>query len=289
MKVIVLGSAGQIGSIVLDALNPHHQVTGTSRRASEKHLLFNPFSDDWSRLGKADVLINCVGQIAPTRSSSFYDIHVGLIKLIIKNREKIGQPRIVNISALGATPHHRVAFLRTKGIGDDLLLQCSDTIVLRPSIVCTHRTMLVRKMLLLAKVARYSGGVIFVPEGFLKTKIQPVMPIDLINTIEIVLHTIVERIVNVVGREAISFSDILTDMFEKANQKPRIIQIPRMLTDIVVKTAIAHVFPQLINSQQYQLLFEDNTADPGPVQKLLKRSLMSTSGFFKHEFSYAAH
>ena len=84
---------------------------------------FDPFTDDWSLLGRADAIINCIGQIEPTRTSSFYDLHVGFIKLMLNNRNKIGQPRIMQISALGAAPHHQVEFLRTKGIGDELLLQ----------------------------------------------------------------------------------------------------------------------------------------------------------------------
>lgn len=285
MKIILLGASGQVGSIVFDGLSKSHQVIGTSRRANGKHVRFNPFTDDWSLLGRADAVINCIGQIEPTQSTSFYDIHVELIKHIIRNREKIGHPRIVQVSALGAAPHHKVEFLRTKGLGDELLLQNGNTVVLRPSIICTHRTMIVRKMLLLSRIAKYFAGVAIVPQGFLKTRIQPVMPKDLIDAMEVVLSPVDHRIVNVVGPEAISFNDILTCLFYAKHQKLRIVQVPRVFVDAVVRTIIVHAFPQVLNAQQYELLFEDNIADPEPLQQLLRRSLAPASGFFKDEFS----
>ena len=288
MRIIVLGASGQIGAIVLEGLNRHHQVKGTSRRASEKYLRFDPFTDDWSLLGKADAIINCIGQIEPTQTSSFYDLHVELIKLMLNNRNKMGQPRIVQISALGAAPHHQVEFLQTKGIGDELLLQAANTVILRPSIICTHRTMIVRKMLLLSQIARYAAGVVLVPRGFLKTRIQPVMPNDLIDAIERVLSPIENRVVNVVGPVAISFSEILSRLSEARHQSLHITQVPRILADPMVRIALARIAPHVINSQQYELLFEDNIANPEPLQQLLQRQLMSTSGFFKNEFSHAA-
>jgi nucleoside-diphosphate-sugar epimerase len=273
--------------VIYDGVRNHHEVVGTSRKHSTKYIQFDPFRDDWSLLGKGDVLVNCVGQIEATRASSFYHIHVDLTKLIIKNRGAIGNPKIIHVSALGASKNHKVEFLRTKGVGDDLLLQYPDTVVVRPSIVCTHRTMIIKKMLMLNRIARYTRGVVILPKGFLKTRIQPVMPQDLIDVV-LALCTCMEseRIVNVVGPLPLSFREIITMMFER-DKKFRVLEIPKIITDAVVICFISVFFPGVVNSQQYQLLFSDNVADKREVEKILQRPLLSPERFFINEFMYA--
>lgn len=289
MRIIVLGASGQIGSVIFNGLKRAHQVIGTSRKPSLKLRQFDPFDDDWLSLGTADVLINCVGQIEATDSSSFYRIHVELTKRIIEHRQSIGDPRIIQISALGASTEHKVEFLRTKGEADDLLLQHPNTTVVRPSIVCTHRTMIVRKMLMLSNISRFSFGIVTVPKGFLKTKIQPIMPTDLVDLVEKQLYDREHCVVNAVGPESLSFHEIITMMLESRNQKMRLVEISKAIADVMVSTFVSPVFPNVINAQQYQLLFENNVADEKTVTQILGRPLTSTRQFFKDEFSYASN
>jgi nucleoside-diphosphate-sugar epimerase len=263
MKIIILGASGQIGSIVFDALQHRHDVTGTSRKPSPKYVQFDPFRDDWSLLGKADVVVNCIGQIGATSTSSFAHIHVGLTKLIIRNRTHIGNPRIIQLSALGASTTHNVEFLKTKGMADEILLQHPDTFIVRPSIVCTHGTMIVRKMLMLNRIVRYTGGLLIVPGGFLTTRIQPVMPQDLADVVQaLCVTTGYDRVVNVVGPHALSFREIIAVMFKTTDKKFRLIEVPGKIVDVIALYGICLLFPSVINTQQYRLLFEDNVADP---------------------------
>jgi nucleoside-diphosphate-sugar epimerase len=290
MRVVILGASGQIGSVIYDGLRNDYDVVGTSRKASEKYQQFDPFSDNWMLLGKMDVLINCVGQIEATRSSSFYKIHVDLTKLIIRNREAIGNPGIIQISALGASPGHKVEFLRTKGIADEVLLQHPATAVVRPSIVCTHRTMIVQKMLMLFNIASYTQGLVVVPKGFLTTTIQPIMPQDLINVIKtLCILPNPPTVVNAVGPQRLSFGDIIKIMFTVRVKKFRVIAIPRLMIGLIVNYGISILFPRLINSQQYELLFDDNVADARELEKITGTKLTSPQQFFLNEFSYATH
>ena len=133
MRIIILGASGQIGSFLFEDLRSKYTVTGTSRKSSTSLLRFDPFLDDWSALGEADVVINCIGQIQESSSCSFKKIHLGISKKLIENRMLLGDPRIIQISALGASAIHPVEFLRTKGEADDYLLQFPDTVVARPS------------------------------------------------------------------------------------------------------------------------------------------------------------
>ena len=289
MKIIVLGASGQIGSVIHNGLKKNHQVMGTSRKPSAKLTQFDPFENDWSSLGTADVLINCVGQIEPAAASSFQHVHVELTKRIIEHRQKVGNPRVVQISALGASAEHEVEFLRTKGIADELLLRHAQTIVIRPSIVCTHGTMIVRKMRMLSNIARFSFGIVPVPKGFLQTMIQPIMSEDLVDLVRKLCNDDQHTLVDAVGPEPIAFREIIAIMFQARKQKVRLIELRKIITDVLVKSIVSPAFPNVINSQQYQLLFEDNVADPRIAEHILQRPMAPTREFFKNEFSYASN
>lgn len=288
MRIMVLGATGQIGSIIYNGLKHKYEVVGTSRNHHSDLVQFDPFHDDWSILGKTDVLINCVGQI-DARKSSFFHVHVELTKRIIENRDVIGAGKIIQISALGASAQHDVAFLRTKGIADDLLLRQAGTVVIRPSIVCTHRTMIIKKMLLLSSIGRSLLGVVPIPKGFLKTKIQPLMPQDLVNLIARVCLNATSQIVNAVGPAALSFEEIIRVMMTTRKQSLRLIEVPKPIMDVFIKNIVSAMFSEVINSQQYQLLFEDNIADAKMAEEILGRPMMSTWDFFINEFTYAGN
>src|SRR5690606_37972484 len=235
------------------------------------------------------VLINCIGSIDASSAQGFDRVHVELTRRIIDNRHAIGNPRIVQISALGASPMHRSDFLRTKGIANDLLLQHPDTIVIRPSIVCTHRTVLVRKMLMLSRIAKYTAGWIFVPKGFLTTRIQPVTPDDLAGIVKTVCMRRDHGVVEVAGPEVMRFADVLALLSEVRNQKIRRVEMPRSIMDSLIEGVTSQLFPSVISVQQYGLLFEDNTADNEMCAKLLERPMTSVISFFQKEFSNATY
>jgi uncharacterized protein YbjT (DUF2867 family) len=289
MKIIILGARGQIGTQLYSHLRQKHTVIGTSRASSDVYFRFDPFRDPWSMLGECDVLINCAGQIEPEKAMSFHRIHVELTQLILSNREAMGNPKIIQISALGASSESAIEFLKTKGVADNLLLAHHNTVAVRPSIVCTHKTMIVRKMLMLSRIARFTLGLIAVPSGFLTTRIQPIMPIDLAKLVEVLCLSDAEGILNAVGPEALSFAELMEMLFLCNLQKVRIMEIPGTWTTFAVTRILIPLFPKLIAEQQYQLLFVDNTADAAPIQKLLNSSLSFTRPFFINEFSHADH
>jgi uncharacterized protein YbjT (DUF2867 family) len=285
MKVLVLGASGQIGSIIFEGLAARHEVVGTSRTFSGKFLRFDPFVDDWSGLGKLDVVINCIGQIVATKSFSFESIHVSTTRLILENRLTMGDPRIVQISALGASTSSDIDFLRTKGVADELLLRHADTFVVRPSIVCTPRTMIVQKLLMLAKMSRFTGGVLLLPKGFLATNVQPVMPVDLVDIVQLICRGEHTRVVDAVGPDRLSFFNLLHILHRSQNRKFKIVEVPKSFSDIFLGNGV----PKLMNKQQYKLLFKDNVGEASVLEKLLERKLHSPIDFFKEEFTGAAN
>jgi len=289
MKITILGGRGQIGSLLLNHLRHQHDVVATSRTISAGYLQFDPFHDDWARLGNPEVVINCVGLIEPTRVMSFHRIHVELSQLLINHRAAMGNPRIIQISALGASASSTIEFLKTKGIADEFLCHHPNCIVVRPSIVCTHQTMIVRKLLLLSRIARYTLGVLFIPNGFLETRIQPIMPDDLSDLIDHLCVSDTEGIINAVGPERYSFRNILNQLREHVEQTIHVVELPRTSMSLFIKRILIPLFPRLVNDQQYELLFCDNIADAAPVEKILGRPLTVARQYFDRAFSTYAH
>lgn len=287
MRVILLGASGQIGKEIHAALrkNPSNEVLATSRKSSNEYFQFDPFKDDWSGLGKADVLINSVGQIEETNNFSFDKVHRELTLLIIKNRGQLGNPRIIQISVVGADKNSPVEFLSTKGLADEELMRLENTVVVRASIVCTPDTMMVRKMKMVYEMSKYSLGYALIPAGFLKHKIQPVMVQDL----AIILTRIAQadyppKLIEVVGPHAISYRQLLEILYKVKGKKPKLVEIPRILTDLVVKKIVSPVFPSVINKQQYYLLFQDNVGDKSEGENFLGSPLSDTHEFWQNEF-----
>lgn len=286
MKILILGATGQIGGMLYESLKANHTVIGTTRKSSTTLVQFDPFADEWSILRNIDVIVNCIGQIDSTRACSFSKIHVQLAERLIANRRVLGNPRIIQISALGATPNHGVEFLRTKGQADDYLMQFDNVVIVRPSIVCTSGTMMVRKMRMLHSLSRRMLGVILIPKGFPATRIQPVMPKDFAAIVEnLCTASRPPTLINITGPERISFADIMSTMFLSRGSKHTLLQIPKAWTDVLVKYCVVRLFPKLITLQQYELLFIDNVADHAMAEQHLARPLTSTKEFWKQQLS----
>ncbi len=287
MKIVILGASGQIGSMLFNWLRCRYHAVGTSRKSFPGILQFDPFTDDWSRLGKPDVLINCIGAIeaSPARLRK---VHLELARLIIANYRRIASPRIIQMSALGATSSHHVAFHSTKGAADRELLELPETIIVRPSIVCTKNTMILRKLKLAHAVGRGMGGFLVVPRGFLTTRVQPIMPNDLCMIVErACVASRCPRVINAVGPDRFTFNDLLA-MMSHSRRRIRVVELPRFVMDPIV--SLLRLFrPGLISLDQYKLIFEDNIADERDVRRLLGKKGEPTETFFCNELNYGTY
>lgn len=291
MRIGIIGAGGTVGSTLSSYLGQHtgHEVVRLGRPQSKHtegtYTLFDFSTEDWSPLGRFDVIVNCAGIIRESRYDDFHHVHVELVKTLLANRVRLGNPRIIQISALGANQEHKIAFLRTKGIADDLLGANPDTYILRPSILCLPDNLLVHKFKWLVFMSRILMNRPIVPTGFLETRIQPVMGEDLGAAVNFLCeHASEARIIPVVGKDQLSFKQLLeiTVGFEKKKLFP--IEIPKKLIEPVTKNFVSVWFPELINYDQFSLLFNDNVASPALMEQLIGREASSTLEFWKEEF-----
>lgn len=117
MRIVILGVSGQIGKALWNKLKAGPlEVIGTSRYADAKSSLvrFDPFQDDWKILGAADVVVNCIGMISEKRKGDFEEIHIGLTEAMLQHRKSLGNPKIIQVSALCASKGHPVCFFKNK-------------------------------------------------------------------------------------------------------------------------------------------------------------------------------
>lgn len=286
-RIVILGASGQIGRLLCRHLSEHFPqatVMASVRKAETnadsayQHILFDPFADKWQKLGKVDVLINCIGIIKETAQVTFEKAHEGITQRILENRRLIGNPRIIQISALGADKNSSIRFLRTKGKADKLLLAHENTIVLRPSIVCTPDTMMVQKLHLLAKVSRFLFNYLPFPATLLQTRIQPILPADLADIISrLCFLEKLPRLVYAVGPSPFSVEQLIR---LSSGHRIRFIKLSKKLSDAAARI-ISYLFPELLSKEQYKLLQTDNTHPTGEVENILKRNLQPTKNFWQ--------
>jgi uncharacterized protein YbjT (DUF2867 family) len=202
----------------------------------------------------------------------------------MQNRSLIGNPKILQISALGAGETDGIKFLRTKGISDKILLESKNTYVIRPSIICTPGTMLVRKFKMLKKLIVGLRHYLVVPKGFLESQVQPLMIADLVDVVKkISIKADNERIIDVVGPEKLSFGDLLSMAAKTFNHPLKIKTLNKGVVTSLVKYLVSPLFPNLISFEQYQLLFTDNVAQSEVMERILGRKPASTVEFWEKE------
>lgn len=152
MKTIaVLGGSGFVGSALTNKLSDAGYVVKvlTRKRESSKHLILIPnvsvvecdvMNSDALKfaLKDCDAVINLIGILHESRKASFQKIHGEFPKSIAELCAALGIDRFIQMSALQASLKAPSAYLRSKGLGESLLLneiQGVNITIFRPSII----------------------------------------------------------------------------------------------------------------------------------------------------------
>lgn len=84
----------------------------------------------------ADAVVNLVGILANSGRQTFDAVHVGAAKSIARIAATCGVDRLIHLSAIGADPHGKAQYARSKGLGEQAVWEAfPQATVVRPSIV----------------------------------------------------------------------------------------------------------------------------------------------------------
>lgn len=205
-------------------------------------------------------------------------VHVELARRLAAAHEALGAPRVLPVSALGARADRTARFLSTKAVGDRVLMDALGTraLVLRPSIVWTPGTRIVRKLVRLARIARFTGGVFPAPAGLLECRLQPILCDDLERAVLGELAGDTGGVLELAGRDVVRLGEPVGMAFRARGLRPRPIRLPG-----VFWSAAASLCPRLISRAELVLVGEDNVL--GRSREAATRSFVGASAaeFFR--------
>ena len=270
-KVLIFGGSGQIGRHLIRRLtNKNYLVTVVTRNLHQKGTVLrlggnpgyveiieaNIFNEDkLNDLFKdKDICINLVGIISENKKNKFKNIHTYFPTLLSKKCEEFKLKQFIHISALGVDKAKDSKYAKSKLAGEKNILEnFSKTTILRPSVVYSvddnFTTNLMTLLSLLPVFPLYYEG---------KTKFSPIHVSELCEIIlEIIEKCIIEKIVECVGPEELSFKEILKKLLFSIDKKRILFNLPLFLAKIII-FFLEKLPKPLITQDQLTLLKYDN-------------------------------
>ena len=270
-KVLIFGGSGQIGRHLIRRLtNKNYLVTVVTRNLHRKGTVLrlggNPgyveiIEANIFNEGKLndlfkdkDICINLVGIISENKKNKFKNIHTYFPTLLSKKCEEFKLKQFIHISALGVDKAKDSKYAKSKLEGEKNILEnFSKTTILRPSVVYSvddnFTTNLMTLLSLLPVFPLYYEG---------KTKFSPIHVSELCEIIlEIIEKCIIEKIVECVGPEELSFKEILKKLLFSIDKKRILFNLPLFLAKIII-FFLEKLPKPLITQDQLTLLKYDN-------------------------------
>ena len=270
-KVLIFGGSGQIGRHLIRRLtNKNYLVTVVTRNLHQKGTVLrlggNPgyveiIEANIFNEGKLndlfkdkDICINLVGIISENKKNKFKNIHTYFPTLLSKKCEEFKLKQFIHISALGVDKAKDSKYAESKLAGEKNILEnFSKTTILRPSVVYSvddnFTTNLMTLLSLLPVFPLYYEG---------KTKFSPIHVSELCEIIlEIIEKCIIEKIVECVGPEELSFKEILKKLLFSIDKKRILFNLPLFLAKIII-FFLEKLPKPLITQDQLTLLKYDN-------------------------------
>ena len=235
-------------------------------------------------------VINCVATFFETRSQSFNALHVKAAKNLAKVSKKEGVNQFIHISSLGASTESSSQLLRSKGAGEEAVLECfPNSNIIRPSLIFgTEDTFFNR-------FAKLSSISLFIPVVGPETKFQPVYVDDVARVIRFLVETNQKkRYLELGGDETYTFKELISMLLAELKRKRLILKIPFSLAKIMAVTndffrlILGDLVPAFLTLAQVKSLEKDNLvsrksdkfSDFGIVPKKLKIVLPTIVGRF---------
>lgn len=304
LTILLLGSSGFIGRHVKQHLQSLQNSQLDLRLPTRQQADF--IDPDWDGMAlvlkDVDVVINMVG-IMTDDAALLEQVHHHTPIKMATMAKKLGVKRWINLSALGASGTHEVAFVGSKGRGDKALTQLADSdkttedtrkpfevFIVRPSLLFGQGGASCELFLNLAKFP-----VLPLPNVG-QDKVQPVHVKDVaqglvnlaLQPFDKKLTTLKDQnlsnnqsrstIINFTGSEVCSVADYLTMMRTSIHDKPAqlIVNVPTVILNLATLLIrpiglLTPINPNMISQDSLKLLQQGSVADEQPFSQLLGR------------------
>ncbi|MBC3862096.1 complex I NDUFA9 subunit family protein [Undibacterium jejuense] len=281
MNILLTGASGFLGSHICDELfSAGHTVKPISRRTGSNFCDMLVPSDWFRHLDGIDAVINAVGIIGETRTQRFEAIHALAPTALFKACQEAGIRRVIQISAIGTEVGAFSQYHRSKLKADQFLRSLDlDWLILRPGLVCGNGGSSTSLLMRLAS----SNVIPVINRGH--QLLQPIYIADLASVVvNALLNCEIKQSIDIVGPQAIGFTELLQMMRRAQNLKPaRLIPIPRNFA--MASLFLGRFLHPLLHPDNFRMLEASYVADVAPTLKLLGRSLtpVATELFFREK------
>ena len=205
-------------------------------------------------------VINCVATFFETRSQSFKNLHVDAARnlAIAATKENVNQ--FIHISSLGAFPNSSSQLLKSKGAGEDAVLNhFSNANIIRPSLIFGSEDTFFNRF---AKLSLISP---FIPVVGPSTQFQPVYVDDVAKAVSLLVENDQQRkYLELGGDEIYTFKELIGMLLHEIKRKRLILKIPFFAAKIFSSTndffrSISFgVVPPFLTLAQVKSLESDN-------------------------------
>jgi NADH dehydrogenase len=217
-------------------------------------------------LTEADVAINCVGILSETGKNTFGLVQSHGAARVARLAAAEGVDRFVQISAIGADPGSKSDYARTKGEGEQAVLQAQpNAVILRPSIVFGAEDQFFNRFASMSRL----GPIL--PVVGAETKFQPVYVDDVAQAAVLAsLGKAAPGIYELGGPDVNTFRELMGEMLAIIDRRRLIVNVPFPVArvmgiglDLVQKLSLGIIHNGILTHDQVRNLTKDNVVSEG--------------------------
>ena len=200
-------------------------------------------------------VVNSVGHYVEKQDATFHRIHALGAQHVARHARRAGVERLIQISGLGADPASDSPYVRSRGVGDNLVKDAFDGVtILRPSAIFGPGDALLNR---LADVARHSPVVPLFGDG--GTRLQPVFVEDVAEACvrSLADPSTAGRVYELGGPEVFAYRELVQLVLQRMGWGRVVIPVPFFAWDILAGLMAWHPSPPLTRDQ-VSLLKSDN-------------------------------
>ncbi|WP_373741726.1 epimerase [Neisseria sp.] len=275
MNIILFGGSGFIGRRVTDILRTRDHLVKTPSRRDFDYLQPDEAAAR-ALLHGQDCVVNCIG-VMSRRTDVLETVHHHTPALLARLAAEAGIRNWVQLSALGAHPAHPVAFVGSKGRGDEVV--CGSGLhvnTARPSVVYGRGGTSCELFIKLARLP-----VLALPAGG-RFDLQPVHVNEVAEGLAVMAETPLPHgtAVDMAGGRRVTLAQYLSLLRETLHRKPPLRVVPVPLSLIRPVLPLANLLSDgIVSLSSFKLLEEGSCADTAGFAALLGREPLAAERF----------